>query len=84
MKERTVAGLAAANASGKRVGRPSKITSDRTKLARGMASEGRTVVDIARVMGVSSGAGLISRPEAGRGLTLAGVGQANAAADTGT
>lgn len=53
MKERTVAGLAAAKASGKRVGRPSKITSDRTKLARGMASEGRTVADIARVMGVS-------------------------------
>lgn len=53
LKERTLAGLAAARASGKRLGRPPKITPDRRRLARQMARESRTVADIARVLGVS-------------------------------
>ncbi len=53
MKERTMAGLAAAKASGKRVGRPPKITADRTKFARELAAQQRSVADIARLMGVS-------------------------------
>ncbi len=53
MRERTKAGLEAAALSGKRVGRPPKITGDRIVIATAMATQGRSVADIARAMGVS-------------------------------
>lgn len=51
--ERTQAGLAAARSSGKRLGRPPKITVDRTRWARELAADGRSVADIARALDVS-------------------------------
>ncbi len=51
--ERTQAGLAAARTSGKRLGRPPKITADRTRWARELAAAGRSVADIARALDVS-------------------------------
>lgn len=53
MRERTKAGLEAAALSGKRVGRPPKITADRVTIAQDMAKQRRSVADIARAMGVS-------------------------------
>lgn len=53
MRERTKAGLEAAALSGKRVGRPPKITADRVAIAEDMSQQGRNVADIARAMGVS-------------------------------
>jgi len=51
--ERTTAGLAAARASGKTLGRPCKITEHRTAIANELRDKGATVATIARELSVS-------------------------------
>jgi len=53
IRERTMAGLAAARASGRVGGRPSMMTPDKLEVARQMLGAGKSKVDIARTIGVS-------------------------------
>ena len=54
IRERTRAGLAAARARGRKGGRPSKMTPDKTKVAKQMLAAGEyTMAEIAAVLGVS-------------------------------
>ncbi|WP_017197907.1 recombinase family protein [Arthrobacter sp. M2012083] len=53
LRERTLAGLAAAKARGRVGGRPTKMTADKSSIARDMRSKGRTIKDIARTIDVS-------------------------------
>jgi DNA invertase Pin-like site-specific DNA recombinase len=66
--ERTRAGLAAAAARGKRVGRPPALSADQVTAARQMHGEGRSVAEVARLFRVSRPtvyrALEISRPDA--------------------
>jgi DNA invertase Pin-like site-specific DNA recombinase len=57
IRERTMAGLAAARARGRLGGRPKKLTADQDATARRLYEEGdMTVARIAEVLGVSRGA----------------------------
>lgn len=53
LRERTLAGLAAARARGKVGGRPSLMTADKLAVARAMLAEGKSKSAIARTIGVS-------------------------------
>ncbi len=53
IRERTMAGLAAARASGRVGGRPSMMTPDKLEVARQMLGAGKSKADIARTIGVS-------------------------------
>lgn len=53
IRERTLAGLAAARARGKTVVRKSSITAARMKQVNRMLSEGTTISEVAKVLGVS-------------------------------
>lgn len=53
IRERTIAGLAAARARGRVGGRPSTITAARLREVRRMLADGRTIAEVSRVLGVS-------------------------------
>jgi DNA invertase Pin-like site-specific DNA recombinase len=53
LRERTLAGLAAAKARGRVGGRPTKMTADKAATAHRMRSEKRTIRDIAKTIDVS-------------------------------
>jgi DNA invertase Pin-like site-specific DNA recombinase len=53
LRERTVAGLAAARARGRRGGRPTIMTAAKTQTARSLLAEGRTITEIAQILGVA-------------------------------
>ena len=52
IRERTLAGLQAARASGKALGRPTVMTPQRIEVAAGMLKDGRPVAEVARTLGV--------------------------------
>ena len=54
IRERTVAGLAAAKAQGRSGGRPKALDSKRAKQAQTLRNSGESVPDIARTLGVSA------------------------------
>lgn len=53
IRERTHAGLTAARSRGRVGGRPSVVTAERLEVMRDLASAGRSVAEISRVVGVS-------------------------------
>lgn len=53
IRERTVAGLAAARERGSRPGRPSVVTPEKVTAARALLDQGATVTDAARAVGLS-------------------------------
>jgi DNA invertase Pin-like site-specific DNA recombinase len=53
LRERTLAGLAAAKARGRVGGRPTKMTPDKSDTARDMRAKGRSIRDIAKTIEVS-------------------------------
>lgn len=53
IRERTCAGIAAARAAGRRIGRPPALTDEQRALARRLRSQGEGVATIARVLEVS-------------------------------
>lgn len=53
LRERTLAGLAAARSRGRVGGRPTKMTPDKSAIAHRMRSEKRTIRDIAKTIDVS-------------------------------
>jgi DNA invertase Pin-like site-specific DNA recombinase len=53
IRERTMAGLAAAKAMGRKGGRPAVMTPDRIRLAGRLLANGLTVAQIVRTLGVS-------------------------------
>lgn len=53
LRERTIAGLAAARARGRRGGRPTIMTAAKTGTARKLLAEGRTITEIAQLLGVA-------------------------------
>ncbi|MFC0510699.1 recombinase family protein [Asaia spathodeae] len=52
IRERTRAGIAAARAAGRRIGRPRALTSAQTRHVRALAAQGLSIRDIASVMNV--------------------------------
>ncbi|WP_122040216.1 recombinase family protein [Asaia bogorensis] len=52
IRERTRAGIAAARAAGRRIGRPRALTSAQTQHVRALAAQGLSIRDIASVMNV--------------------------------
>jgi DNA invertase Pin-like site-specific DNA recombinase len=55
IKERTVAGLAAARARGRLGGRPRKVTAAKLKMAKAMLATGSSMRDVAHAVGVHRG-----------------------------
>ena len=53
IRERTLAGLAAARSRGRRFGRPRVMSEARVKVARQMLADGSTITEVARALGVS-------------------------------
>jgi len=53
IRERTKAGLAAARARGRLGGRPKKLSGDRFKMARELLESGKTIQEVAKLVGVS-------------------------------
>lgn len=53
IRERTIAGLAAARERGSRPGRPSAVTPEKVQAARALLDQGSTVTDAARAVGLS-------------------------------
>jgi DNA invertase Pin-like site-specific DNA recombinase len=56
IRERTVAGLAAAKDRGRPGGRPTAMTPQRIAAARQLLADGKSVAEVARTLGVSRGA----------------------------
>ncbi len=54
IRERTVAGMAAARRSGKRLGRPAKLSPDRLNVAAQLLADGEPWRKVARIFGVST------------------------------
>lgn len=53
IRERTMAGLAAARARGRRGGRPTVLTAEKLRAARSMLAAGESVAAVAAALGVS-------------------------------
>lgn len=53
IRERTLAGLAAARERGSRPGRPSVVTPDKLKAAKSLLAQGATVTDAAKAVGLT-------------------------------
>ena len=53
IRERTCAGIAAARAAGRRIGRPPALTNEQRDFARRLRSQGEGVATIARILAVS-------------------------------
>lgn len=53
IRERVVAGIAAAKANGRRGGRPAALSPERIRVMHEMLSSGRSQAEVARVLGVS-------------------------------
>ena len=53
IRERTCAGIDAARAAGRRIGRPPALTPEQRTVARQLRTQGKSVAVIARILGVS-------------------------------
>lgn len=56
LKERTIAGLAAARRRGRRLGRPAALDGEKLARARRLRDAGRSLAEIARILGASKSA----------------------------